>query len=145
VFREIAEQILPDLGIAPDTQLKPDQQVAGELVAQTNQATTQTKSDAAKSGATQQGAEGATQPRNTTSVVTQAGRDGEIVYAVATKNAVLMPDLRGSSVRDVARTCAQLGLKFEARGEGRVKRQSPAPGAEVANSQVVHVEFDRVE
>jgi hypothetical protein len=33
----------------------------------------------------------------------------------------------------------------EARGEGRVRRQIPAPGAEVANRQVVRVEFGRVE
>jgi cell division protein FtsI (penicillin-binding protein 3) len=34
VFREIAEQILPDLGIAPDTELKPSRQINGEMIAQ---------------------------------------------------------------------------------------------------------------
>ena len=43
------------------------------------------------------------------------GRDEEVVYAVATRSAILMPDLRGRSVRDVARTCAQLGPLGEAR------------------------------
>ena len=44
--------------------------------------------------------------------------------------AMLMPDLRGRSVRDVARTCAQLGLHDEAKGEGKVLRQSPSAGSE---------------
>ena len=75
--------------------------------------------------------------------VASAGRDGEIVYTVATRNAMVMPDLRGRSVRDVARTCAQLGLQIEARGEGRVRRQNPAAGTEVAGGQKVYVDFGR--
>ena len=138
VFREIAEQILPDLGIPPDTQLTPGQQVNGQLIAQATR--TPNQSDA---GAAQQQA---AQTRNQTLPAgSQGGRDGEIVYAVATRNAVVMPDLRGRSVRDVARTCAQLGLQFQARGEGRVQRQNPAAGAEVSSGQVVQVEFGRVE
>jgi hypothetical protein len=35
-------------------------------------------------------------------VDSNGGRGGEVVYAVATKKAMLMPDLRGRSVRDVA-------------------------------------------
>jgi cell division protein FtsI (penicillin-binding protein 3) len=139
VFREIAEQILPDLGIAPDTQLKPGEQVNEQLIAQTTQA----EPGAAKLAAAREEAEQAR--RSTLPEVTQAGQGGEIVYAAATRNAMVMPDLRGRSVRDVARTCAQLGLQVEARGEGRVRRQIPAPGAEVANRQVVQVEFGRVE
>ena len=54
-----------------------------------------------------------------------------------------MPDLRGQSVRDVARLCAQLGLKLEARGEGRALRQNPAPRAEVEPGQIVRVDFGR--
>jgi hypothetical protein len=61
----------------------------------------------------------------------------------ATRRGALMPDLRGQSVRDVARTCAQLGLKLEARGEGRAIRQSPLAGAEVNSGQPVQVEFGR--
>jgi beta-lactam-binding protein with PASTA domain len=76
-------------------------------------------------------------------VIRRDGRDGEIVYAAATKNAVLMPDLRGRSVRDVARTCAQLGLQIEAHGDGRVWRQNPGAGTEVAAGQMVYVDFGR--
>jgi beta-lactam-binding protein with PASTA domain len=54
-----------------------------------------------------------------------------------------MPDLRGKSVRDAARICAQLGLQMEARGEGRALRQSPAAGAEVEAGHTVRIEFGR--
>ncbi len=70
-------------------------------------------------------------------------RGGEIVYAVATSRATLMPDLRGRSVRDVARTCAQLGLQLEAHGEGRVIGQRPGPGLEIQQGQLVYVDFGR--
>ena len=66
-----------------------------------------------------------------------------MVYAVGTGNAMLMPDLRGRSVRDVARACAQLGLQIEAHGEGRVLRQNPSAGSEVQSGQVVYVDFGR--
>jgi len=76
-------------------------------------------------------------------VVSNGGRDGEVVYAVTTDKAIVMPDLHGRSVRDVARTGAQLGLQIEARGEGRVMKQSPAPGAEVSTGQVIYLDFGR--
>src|SRR4030095_8619187 len=77
------------------------------------------------------------------SVGRRDGEGSEIVYAVATSKGVLMPDLRGRSVRDVARACAQLGLHVEARGEGHVIRQSPEPGTEVGSGQVVSFDFAR--
>jgi hypothetical protein len=73
------------------------------------------------------------------------GSGGEVVYAVATKKAMLMPDLRGRSVRDVARTCAQLGLQVEARGEGRVLKQNPSAGTEVNTGQTIYVDFGRLQ
>ena len=54
-----------------------------------------------------------------------------------------MPDLRGRSVRDVARICARLGLELEARGEGRALRQNPEVGAALAPGQTVRIEFGR--
>jgi beta-lactam-binding protein with PASTA domain len=78
-------------------------------------------------------------------VDSNGGRGGEVVYAVATKKAMLMPDLRGRSVRDVARTCAQLGLQVEARGEGKVLKQNPSAGAEVNTGQLIYVDFGRLQ
>ena len=71
------------------------------------------------------------------------GRRNEVVFAVATKRGAVMPDLRGQSVRDVARMCAQLGLRLEARGEGLATQQNPAAGAEIDTGQMVRVEFNR--
>ena len=67
----------------------------------------------------------------------------EVVYAFASNHGALMPDLRGQSVRDVARLCARLGLQLEARGDGRAWRQSPEPGTEVQTGQLVSVDFVR--
>lgn len=134
VFREIAEQILPVLGVEPDIETT----AIPELIARADK---QSSSDP-KQREEQQRAENerrATLP----TVDSNGGREGEVVYAVTTSKAMVMPDLHGRSVRDVARTCAQLGLQIEARGEGRVMKQSPAPGAEVSSGQVIYVDFGR--
>jgi cell division protein FtsI (penicillin-binding protein 3) len=136
VFREVAEQILPALGVMPDIETKS----VPQLIAQTNQSpetTTKIREDKARVEQERQ----ATMP----TVDNNGGRGGEVVYAVASSKAMLMPDLRGRSVRDVARTCAQLGLQVEARGEGRVFRQNPAAGAEVNSGQVVYIDFGRTQ
>lgn len=136
VFREIAEQILPDLGIAPDTKLnlESDQVAYSESAVQSNDAL-----KAQEERTRVEDARKATLPR----VARPDGKGGEIIYAVASSKGVLMPDLRGQSVRDVARACAQLGLQVEARGDGHVIRQSPAPGSEVGSGRVVSVDFAR--
>ena len=67
----------------------------------------------------------------------------EVVYAASTRRGVLMPDLRGRSLRDAVRICSQLGLQLEARGEGHAIQQSPAAGSEVESGQVVHIDFGR--
>ncbi|HEY2972461.1 MAG TPA: PASTA domain-containing protein, partial [Pyrinomonadaceae bacterium] len=77
-------------------------------------------------------------------VTARDNQGGEIVYAVATSKAIVMPDLRGRSVRDVARSCAQLGMQVEAHGDGgRVVGQTPQPGAELRQGQIVYVDFGR--
>jgi cell division protein FtsI (penicillin-binding protein 3) len=134
VFREIAEQVLPVLGVEPDIETT----AIPELIARADK---ESSSDS-KLRDEQQRAENerrATLP----TVVSNGGREGEVVYAVTTSKAMVMPDLHGRSVRDVARTCSQLGLQIEARGEGRVMKQSPAPGAEVSTGQVIYVDFGR--
>ncbi len=133
VFREIAEQILPDLSVTPDTEIRP----GTAMIAQVSSASPQQL----KAERTQTEAREATLPR----VVARSfsGQTKEVVFAVATKRGALMPDLRGRSVRDAVRTCQQLGLRLEARGEGHALRQTPEPGAEVDPGQVVRVDFGR--
>jgi cell division protein FtsI (penicillin-binding protein 3) len=133
VFREIAEQILPDLGVLPDVELKPGTQ----LIARASLPSPQS----AKAAQQQNEAREATLP--TVTARNFSGQASEVVFAVATKRGALMPDLRGQSVRDVARMCAQLGLRLEARGDGRALRQVPEAGAELDSGQVVRVDFGR--
>ncbi len=136
VFREVAEQILPALGVEPDIETKS----APQLIAQVNdnpERAEKLRDEQAQSEQQRQ----ATMP----TVDNNGGRGGEVVYASATKKAILMPDLRGRSVRDVARTCAQLGLQVEARGEGRVLKQNPSAGTEVNTGQLIYVDFGRLQ
>ena len=57
-----------------------------------------------------------------------SGRSSEVVLAVATQRAPLMGRICAwQSVRDVWRTCAQLGLKLEAKVAGRALRHFPRP------------------
>jgi cell division protein FtsI (penicillin-binding protein 3) len=137
IFREIAEQILPELNIAPDTELKS----VPELIAKTD-ASAEARAEARMELEREKEERLATLPQVDAQHDQGAGAN-EIVYAVASRRAVLMPDLRGRSVRDAARVCAQLGLQLEARGEGRAVHQQPAAGAEVQAGQVVRIDFGR--
>lgn len=140
VFREIAEHILPGLNIAPDTEMIDT--AAPDLIARTmdsTEAATRMRQEMVRVSEERQ----ATLP--TIAKRGDKSNSGEVVYALASNRAVLMPDLRGRSVRDAARICAQLGLQLEARGEGRAVRQSPAAGAELDAGQIVSVHFERSE
>ncbi|PYS93292.1 MAG: penicillin-binding protein [Acidobacteria bacterium] len=136
VFQQIATNVLPYLNVEPDAE--PDQQpahreqlaeVAPEL--QHARAVEQAQMNDAQQALLPEVAE-----RN-------GGEVREVVYAPAGERALLMPDLRGQSVRDAARVCAQLGLELEARGEGRAWQQSPEPGARIESGQVVRIDFGR--
>ncbi|HEY7786398.1 MAG TPA: penicillin-binding protein [Pyrinomonadaceae bacterium] len=134
VFRSIAEQILPDLGVAPDTDFKtPAELIAEAMPAEPAPSISKTNSEGRKETRGDVEAEVSVREQN----------GSQIVYASAANRSILMPDLGGRSVRDVARTCAQLGLQIEAHGEGRVTRQKPSPGTEVQPGHVVYVEFAR--
>ena len=134
IFREVAELILPTLGVMPDIEVKSVPELVAKVIDDPERAAKQREEQAQSEQERK-----ATMP----TVDSNGGRSGEVVYAAATKKAMLMPDLRGRSVRDVARTCAQLGLQVEARGEGRVLKQSPEAGTEVSTGQLVYVDFGR--
>ena len=136
VFREIAEQILPDLNVLPDIEIKS----TPELIAQASPQATPIASRLAEEALANEERR-ATLPRVTLPDAKAGMR--EVVYTAATRRGALMPDLRGQSVRDVARLCARLGLQLEARGDGRALRQAPDPGVEIPSGQIVKVEFER--
>ena len=146
VFKEIAEQVLPYLGVAPDVELKPEapRPQRAEEIARLNHAPSAQEWEAAAAPDSPR-AERVAAPAMPE--VVRGDRVGgeirEVVYAAAAERALLMPDLRGRSVRDVMRACAALGLELEARGEGRAAAQEPAPGARVRSGQQVKVEFAR--
>jgi cell division protein FtsI/penicillin-binding protein 2 len=133
VFREIAEQILPDMNVTPDTEIKP----GTELIAQGSRPSPQQVKEDQMQGERREATLPVVAARNF------KGQTGEVVFAPASKRTALMPDLRGQSVRDVARMCAQLSLRLEARGEGRATGQTPAAGSEVDPGTVVRVDFGR--
>ena len=128
VFKEIAENVLPYLNVAPDveTEERPSAPVASREAAP---------------------ARGSEAPAGEQALLpVEAGRGGArgaVVYAATRERALLMPDLRGRSLRDAARICSQLGLELEARGEGLAVRQEPRVGSSVEAGQVVRVEFGR--
>ncbi len=137
VFREIASNVLPYLNVEPDAedaQPTPRQQLAQaepelQHAADADQQATQADRD---------------QQALLPEVAERGGGEGrEVVYAHAGERALLMPDLRGRSVRDAARVCAQLGLEFEAHGEGRAVQQRPMAGARIESGQVVRIDFGR--
>ncbi len=141
VFRQIAEQILPEMGVIPDTDFKNPELVAVAVQTPAQISAQRQDEKNREIEARQQETRNLTMPQ----VSARDNRGGEIVYAVANKNAVLMPDLRGRSVRDVARACSQLGMQVEARGEGgRVVAQTPQAGAELRTGQIVYVDFGRL-
>ena len=138
VFRQIAEQILPDMGVMPDTEFKNSELIARAAQTPVEIAKLRNEEKRRENDAREQESRESTMPR----VSARDNRGGEIVYAVASNNAILMPDLRGRSVRDVARACARLGMHVEARGEGgRVIGQFPEAGAELRQGQTVYVDF----
>ncbi len=141
VFRQIAEQILPELGVIPDTDFKNPELVAHAVQTPAQISKLRADEKRREEETRQEELRASTMPR----VTARDNKGGEIVYAVATSNAILMPDLRGRSVRDVARACAQLGMQVEAHGEGgRVVEQNPQPGTELRQGQIIYVDFGRL-
>jgi cell division protein FtsI (penicillin-binding protein 3) len=138
VFNEIAEQILPGLNVTPDTELKAAP-LPGLLAEWMLNPAYLTRLRAEQEREKEE--RDATLPQ----VVQGDGRMTQVVYTAATKRAVLMPDLRGRSVRDAARVCSQLGLQLEAQGEGRALKQHPQAGEEVETGQTVRIDFGRSE
>jgi membrane peptidoglycan carboxypeptidase len=133
VFREIAEQVLPELNVAPDTEVKGAPQTIAKV--------SQPSSQQAEQESIQTERRRETLPR--VAAKSFNGKSGEVVFAAAANRHALMPDLRGQSVRDALRMCAQLGLRLEAHGDGFAAQQAPAAGTEIDPGQTVRVDFAR--
>jgi cell division protein FtsI (penicillin-binding protein 3) len=123
VFRDIAERVLPVLGIAPDLQFNS----VDQFIARSNDISSENWNNRKKLLPT---------------VVQSSTKAEEIVYAASNGKALIMPDLKGKSVRDVANICAQLGLQLKANGDGQAMSQMPTAGASVKAGQIVQVKFN---
>jgi cell division protein FtsI (penicillin-binding protein 3) len=144
VFSAIADQILPYLDVMPDA--LPDAQTPaapGRLASNSTPARIAPAQAPAEASVEHEGVASENAGLQVEHGRTGAGEINEVVYAPAGDRALLMPDLRGRSLRDVARICSQLGLELEARGEGRALRQSPSVGASVESGQTVRIDFGR--
>jgi cell division protein FtsI (penicillin-binding protein 3) len=134
VFREIAEQVLPELNVTPDTEVKGLPQTIAQVSKPSPQ---QAKQDSIQIERRQE-----TLPQ-VVAAKSFNGKAHEVVFAAAANRNPLMPDLHGQSVRDALRMCAQLGLKLEAHGDGFAAQQAPAAGTEIDPGQTVRVDFAR--
>jgi hypothetical protein len=155
VFKRIAEQVLPYLGVAPNDALREKPATnADQLAALDHAAKEYANAESVAAGGSSSVASQPDGSKSTGEVapaslplvvegVRGRGEIKEVVYAAAADHALVMPDVRGRSVRDAARICAALGLELEARGEGRAVAQVPAAGAAVEAGQKVRVEFSR--
>lgn len=144
VFREIAEHVLPKLEVAPDIKQMPPQKIGEDrdltLALRSNKGE---KSEVVNTSTTSVNAGNTANDSLPQVLKTNSANDAEIVYALSNEKGILMPDLRGHSLRDVARICAQLGLQIEAKGDGRASLQNPAAGTQVEYGRVVQVLFTR--
>src|SRR4030095_14745728 len=96
VFRQIAEQILPEMGVIPDTDFKSPELIANAAQTPAEISKQRNEEKQREADNRQQETRESTMPK----VAARDNRGGEIVYAVATSSAIVMPDLRGRSVRD---------------------------------------------
>jgi membrane peptidoglycan carboxypeptidase len=129
IFRDIAERILPELNVSPDV----------DRVTEKSEATARTETTRPEVARSIEENTNESLPR----VVAPGRNQQETVYVASANRAMLMPDLRGKSVRDVASICAQMGIQLEARGNGRAVDQFPAKGRKLGLGQTVRVDFSR--
>jgi cell division protein FtsI/penicillin-binding protein 2 len=57
---------------------------------------------------------------------------------------VVMPDLKGLSIREAVALCATRGLQIKPSGEGVVAMQNPSPGALIAQNAICHVRLSKL-
>ncbi|MBA3247046.1 MAG: transpeptidase family protein [Pyrinomonadaceae bacterium] len=147
IFRDIAETVLPYLNVQPDTEFRDAVPPVREEIAERHDERAPLAEMSGESQRQQRAPQTDEIVEETSFAVVhqpqRVGAVGELIFAAASERSLLMPNLRGQSVRDVARVCAQLGLELEAHGEGHALRQTPAAGAKIAAGQSVRIEFGR--
>ncbi len=132
VFRDIADVVLPYLKVMPDA--------AAVDSGQWSVASGKEESDGKESTVAVWTNDAEREALNAVREEVTARRT-RVVYANAGARALMMPDVRGMSVRDAWQVCARLGLELEAKGEGRAVKQSPEAGQSIDAGDKVKLIF----
>jgi cell division protein FtsI (penicillin-binding protein 3) len=138
VFKAIAEQVLPYLGVAhdvPPREVEPPRRIAAVDAVEESEPLDATATADPQPAAAEQAASGPSP-----APAAQAGATGVVLdYAAGTRPRV--PDFKGMAVRDVTAACERLGLALTLQGHGVARSQSLAPGTRVAPGTAVVVRF----
>ncbi|MBX6394727.1 MAG: PASTA domain-containing protein [Alicyclobacillaceae bacterium] len=160
VAKRILEQVLPYLGVTPDPSDQPansaskTQQGAGasgtgrpefisvpDVVGKDSQAAVESLKAAGLKGQPT-GKQGPVK-RQWPAAGVQIPKGGGVVLQTPPREdgKVVVPDVRGLNMRDVADLCAVLGLKLTASGDGWAVSQDLRPGQVVGPGTAIRVEF----
>jgi hypothetical protein len=161
VAKRILEQVLPYLGVTPDPSDQPantsnkNQQGAGTNPAGKSNFVTvpgvegkdsQTAVESLKAAGLKGQLTGKPGPvkHQWPAAGVEIPKGGGVVLQTPPREdgKVVVPDVRGLNMRDVADLCAVLGLKLTASGDGWAVSQDLRPGQVVAPGTAIRVEFD---
>lgn len=145
VFKAIAEQVLPYLGVphdVPPRDAAPDRRVAAVDAVEESQPLDSTA--VAEADAT-----GQPTPAESNSVAAPlppappapGAAAGQVVLDYAGGTRTQIPDFKGMPVRAVTAACEKLGLALTLQGHGVARSQSLAPGTRVSPGTTVVVRF----
>ena len=67
----------------------------------------------------------------------QSGEEGEVLNGKAKITSSAVPNVKGMGLRDAIYVLENLGMKVEAEGAGKVKRQSVKPGSKIRGDEIV--------
>ncbi|MGH9482180.1 MAG: penicillin-binding transpeptidase domain-containing protein, partial [Terriglobales bacterium] len=144
VFKAIADQVLPYLGVAHDipvqAQPAPIRIAAADAVEESEEISTPAVEDSA-GAATGDPAPAAAPPAPGSAASARARDKTLVVLDYSSGEAVLAPDFTGQTVRAVSARCQKLGLDLALQGSGVARSQTPAPGTHLAPGARMTVRF----
>ncbi|MGN6593504.1 MAG: penicillin-binding protein [Terriglobales bacterium] len=142
VFKAIAEQVLPYLGVAhdvPPREASPQRHIAAvDAVEESEPLDATAVAEAPAAAAKGEAAGGAVPPASAPAGEAAAGK---VVLDYAGSTQPQVPDFKGMAVREVTAACERLGLALTLQGHGVARSQSLAPGTRVALGTAVVVRF----
>lgn len=155
IFKAIAEQVLPYLGVAQDVpprygtiaQSSPQRLSPLDAVEESEPVSDQPAvGDDASASAPIPDAGAAAAPAQLTAsapapATAAAPPPAGAVFDYGTRARVTVPDFEGMSVRAVSEACLRLGLNPILSGDGRAVAQQPAAGVKLATGAAVTVQF----